>query len=350
VVVDDGRLLGALRDALSSSLDIREVMQRVHPLLLALTGSDHAALGVSQRGRPAEFEWLATDLSRDFFAAYAELAPHDFVHSAVAAVPNRVLCDSDMLPRDRLEASVIYQRARDLHTPLEQVMAVMLETGEGYGSGLAVYRSRRRDFSERDRTLLQELTPAFVNAVRNCRLFAAVTHRADLLSRLLDDAQRATIVIRIASGEVVRTRAAEPLLAKWFAHGGGSDGGLPRLLRDRVGWWSRQSRDITPLRLRRGAAVWGIVRPHWLTESGERYLVLTLEEGEYSTKLPKAWCALLTAREREVVQKVLEGWDNSLVASEIGCAEATVKKHLQHVFDKLGVSTRGQLMARARAR
>jgi DNA-binding CsgD family transcriptional regulator len=50
--------------------------------------------------------------------------------------------------------------------------------------------------------------------------------------------------------------------------------------------------------------------------------------------------ATLTAREQEVLHWVAEGKSNGDIGRIIGCTEQTVKKHLQHIFPKLGVETR----------
>lgn len=50
--------------------------------------------------------------------------------------------------------------------------------------------------------------------------------------------------------------------------------------------------------------------------------------------------ASLTAREEEVLYWVAEGKSNWQVGQIVDCAEETVKKHLQHVYSKLGVETR----------
>lgn len=54
----------------------------------------------------------------------------------------------------------------------------------------------------------------------------------------------------------------------------------------------------------------------------------------------------LSAREAEVVELVLLGYRNRDIATTLGTSPATVKKHLTHVFDKVGVDTRTQLIAR----
>jgi len=54
----------------------------------------------------------------------------------------------------------------------------------------------------------------------------------------------------------------------------------------------------------------------------------------------------LSPREAQVVELVLLGYRNRDIASTLGTSPATVKKHLTHVFDKVGVDTRTQLIAR----
>lgn len=50
----------------------------------------------------------------------------------------------------------------------------------------------------------------------------------------------------------------------------------------------------------------------------------------------------LTAREREVLGLLAEGWPNRQIANRMGITEATVKAHLTHVFQSLGVNDRTQ--------
>lgn len=53
----------------------------------------------------------------------------------------------------------------------------------------------------------------------------------------------------------------------------------------------------------------------------------------------------LTAREREVLVLVGEGMTNAQVARRLGVAEATVAKHLEHLFARTGLRSRVQLVA-----
>lgn len=54
---------------------------------------------------------------------------------------------------------------------------------------------------------------------------------------------------------------------------------------------------------------------------------------------------LLSAREYEVVRSVALGMSNKELAEHLGISMATVKAHLTHVFQKLGLTGRGELIA-----
>jgi LuxR family maltose regulon positive regulatory protein len=56
----------------------------------------------------------------------------------------------------------------------------------------------------------------------------------------------------------------------------------------------------------------------------------------------------LTARELEVLQLLVAGAPNRAIAERLVVTPETVKKHLSHLFDKLGVANRTQAVARAR--
>jgi DNA-binding NarL/FixJ family response regulator len=55
----------------------------------------------------------------------------------------------------------------------------------------------------------------------------------------------------------------------------------------------------------------------------------------------------LSAREREVLVLVARGTANRAIARELFVSEATVKTHLVHIFDKLGVNDRAAAVATA---
>jgi len=52
----------------------------------------------------------------------------------------------------------------------------------------------------------------------------------------------------------------------------------------------------------------------------------------------------LTPREQRVLRCVFEGLSNKEMAHQLGVSQSSVKATLQHLFDKMGVRTRGQLV------
>lgn len=54
----------------------------------------------------------------------------------------------------------------------------------------------------------------------------------------------------------------------------------------------------------------------------------------------------LSAREGQITELVLRGADNREISQALGITVATAKKHLGKIFDKVGVDSRGQLMAK----
>ena len=64
-------------------------------------------------------------------------------------------------------------------------------------------------------------------------------------------------------------------------------------------------------------------------------------------KRPDAGWASLTPTERQVVQLVTEGLRNNAIASRLYVTPGTVKNHVSHIFAKLGVESRAELVAEA---
>jgi DNA-binding CsgD family transcriptional regulator len=60
--------------------------------------------------------------------------------------------------------------------------------------------------------------------------------------------------------------------------------------------------------------------------------------------------AALTRREAEVMSWVARGKTNRDIADILGMSPRTVNKHLEHIFEKLGVETRTAAVAASAAR
>ena len=82
---------------------------------------------------------------------------------------------------------------------------------------------------------------------------------------------------------------------------------------------------------------------------GERYLAPVVTE-RLMTRAQQPARPTLTGRELEVLRCVVRGDGNKQIASALGIAEPTVKAHLVHIFEKLGVENRTAAARVARER
>ena len=82
----------------------------------------------------------------------------------------------------------------------------------------------------------------------------------------------------------------------------------------------------------------------WINQEQIRHLIEGLAVAPGMRVVNSRGMPLLTPREEQVVALVADGLSNRQVARELGLSEHTVKKYLFRIFDKLGVSTRVELV------
>jgi len=79
------------------------------------------------------------------------------------------------------------------------------------------------------------------------------------------------------------------------------------------------------------------------SETGSIGVVFVPERIPTRPDIPSAWP--LTAHERQVVALLVQGFSNRQIAAQMLVTENTIQTHLRHVYEKVGVSGRHQLMA-----
>jgi pimeloyl-ACP methyl ester carboxylesterase/DNA-binding CsgD family transcriptional regulator len=71
-------------------------------------------------------------------------------------------------------------------------------------------------------------------------------------------------------------------------------------------------------------------------------------EPDPTSHAPDQSFKILTSREREVLDLLARGLDNSALAAQLSISDKTVRNHVSTIFDKLGVHTRAQAIVMAR--
>lgn len=64
-----------------------------------------------------------------------------------------------------------------------------------------------------------------------------------------------------------------------------------------------------------------------------------------SSHSENALATRLTDREKQILDKVVEGFRNKEIAEKLYVSEQTIKSHINHIFSKLGVTSRSQLVS-----
>jgi DNA-binding CsgD family transcriptional regulator len=176
----------------------------------------------------------------------------------------------------------------------------------------------RHDFGERERALLNLLQPHFLHL----HDAAALRRRGEVARRLIesaaDPAQACVLVHTTGEVEPVDDRARD-LLNSYFPDA------------DRLAQWLRHQRGPSSTTIERET---GSLLVEYVPD------LLILEERNRTDD-----ATALTPREQEVIALVADGLRNSEIAERLWVSPATVRKHLENIYDKLGVHTRTAAVA-----
>jgi len=82
----------------------------------------------------------------------------------------------------------------------------------------------------------------------------------------------------------------------------------------------------------------------WISTKQLEFILETLMEAPATRLVDTRGIALLSNREQEVVRWLVEGFTNRDIAQQLKISENTVKNYLFRIFDKLGVSSRMEVV------
>jgi DNA-binding CsgD family transcriptional regulator len=203
--------------------------------------------------------------------------------------------------------------------------------------GLALSRGGR-DYSDRDRDVLNLTRPHLIQAYRNVQARERATHLIEALRRGVDAGGEAIAVVDAARVSFV-SQAARSCL---FALGWKEDGAPPQLLLEP----GPTGRLWDPL-LIRGDGENTIVRR--LPSGSRESFVIVFERPRAELSEVALRSLGLSPRESEVLRLLARGQTTASIATSMQISPRTVHKHTERIHSKLGTHDRAQAIATALA-
>lgn len=247
---------------------------------------------------------------------------------------------SDFMSRRELHSKGFYT---ELYRPFRaeaEIGCMLVIAPQSHLTYIAAIRDGK-DFTERDRVVLDLLQPHLSQAYVNAGALTALREEVSLARRMIESLDQG-VIVRAQTGAVrFATSQARKWLQEYFPLHRRSDE-LPTLLENWVKqhWNSLGRRDDIP----------DPMAPLVLEQDGKKLIVRPVVEGDQTILVlaeertivdPRSLeCLRLTRREAEVAAWVSEGKTNVEIGQILGVRPLTVKKHLEHIFEKLGVENR----------
>ncbi|MFL6623978.1 MAG: LuxR C-terminal-related transcriptional regulator [Sulfurifustis sp.] len=276
-------------------------------------------------------------------------AEHPFVARCTASRSIRAFRLGDLAPRAQFEQTELY---RTFYRPrgIEHQLLMLVATPSARWRAVALSR-RDRDFSDEECAALEALWPHIMLAQRNLGRRRRVADVSDIESPVAETA--GVIVITSAAKVTVCSEQARLWITEYFdavfiARAISLPETVERWVKQRIeneGAGRRlrpERRD--PLVITRGdrCLVLDLIVDH-----GKNLHLLALEEVVLNAPAAALETLNLTAREAEVLAWVAQGKTNREVGIILGASARTVQKHLEHIFQKIGVESRTAAVLRA---
>lgn len=282
--------------------------------------------------------WPVTDEYAARFAQseYQGTEPNTFAQLMLRPHPVARISDA---PRSEVAGSI---RINELLRPLGLVHELrgafrMDQSCWGVGS---LFREGAGDFSDREVEFLAAVTAALAAATR----IAARSHH-----RLWHQPDGPVIVLAGERGEL---RAATPAAAVWLQSlEEAAPGQFSMVLYALVAQARAAAGGTARARMRDVDSGWVILQASRLIAGDDpQQMVVTVEPATTRQLLALLLSAYgLTPREQEVCLELMAGSAGADIAKHLFISPHTVHDHLKSIFDKVGVNSRGELVARLTA-
>jgi DNA-binding CsgD family transcriptional regulator len=234
-------------------------------------------------------------------------------------------------------------RFRDIFAPLglqDELRAVLRLAGQSWGY-LCLHRgTARATFSEDEVRFIRLLAPHIAEGIR-----AGLLRQACGLENV---ATAPGLIVLAADGSLVSSNAAA---GAWLEDlGGRADGThLPveiLAVAARLRHLSLADAALPRLQVRTESGQWAILHSSWMTGPAGAHVAVIIERASADDVAPTIMAAYgLTDRERVITALVCQGLSTRVISERLHVTPDTVQDHLKSVFDRVGVHSRGELVA-----
>ena len=234
-------------------------------------------------------------------------------------------------------------RYRDIFHPLglgDELRAALRVHGVCWGF-MCLHREAGRPFSPEEARFVQRVGPHLAEAIR----VGLVTAAADTC----EGGDAPGVLLLDDEGELV---AATENGTRWLDEiGQAVDGGrpLPPEVHAVVALLAHETPQaaVPRMRVRTRAGRWATLHASRLAMAGRTAVAVVIEAASAAEMAPVVMLAYgLTEQERTVTGLVCRGRSTAAIAARLGITPNTVQDHLKAVFDKVGVRSRRELVAR----
>jgi DNA-binding CsgD family transcriptional regulator len=229
----------------------------------------------------------------------------------------------------------------DFYRPLGMTreLAAQVSWGPAGSSCCLVAHRAGRDFSERDRAVLEIAAPHVRAARARLRAEALVAERLALVEQGLEGARRGVLLLDAHGRLQAAGATARVLLERWF---GGDALDLPAELAD---WAAARAHTTPDLELELDERR---LRARFIHAGDERMIVLTERDDSVAAAAPRlARLLAITRREADVLARLAAGRTNDGIAHDLHISRHTVIRHVESIYAKLDVHTRAAATRRA---
>ena len=329
------KLLFRIFEKLSRSQDQDTLREEISADLLRLLKADFLASFIWNQDRQVFEHVVFANMSPDNLVRYDRYYQfHDPITSSLQK-RRRATLVCEVMPQKELEKTEFFNDFL-MRDGLHHGINVYAYDGDLNIGDLRIWRAKcRPDFGKREAALLDAILPHFRNALRNVRAIAAAQGVASFWHKLLENTHIAlflfdeagTLVFQNNEARMIEKKLSDVEYTSFYYH-------ICSLTKKNLSQteWGPYFLSVLPTISPKDARPLTAIMAYQLVPGKiDKDLLISRHQ--------------LSPREIEICLLVCKGLTDQEIASVLGIAFSTVRTHLKHIFMKLDVTNRSELIS-----